>query len=242
MSPSRLSRVGIVVAAIAAGSTTSADLQTSLNAARSYSDAISPDNGSDRTVDFEKCKIDAVQSAYDAQVNMMASLPDLYFDYLPTPLTVEDYDHTILTKGSSQRSLKIDGKAHELLQTHFHTPNEYRIKGKSFALEMHLVYVASNQIVGVVSVLIEEGAVNPAFEKIRAGIPSEHSKTHGNGVSPNWLNLLPNSIRHIHFIGSLATPHCSDGVTWYRMNESITLSSQQIEQIRKHYQENTRPL
>jgi carbonic anhydrase len=49
----------------------------------------------------------------------------------------------------------------------------------------------------------------------------------------NAVDLLPKSKAYFHYNGSLTTPPCSEGVRWYVMKESITVSKAPIDAFRQ---------
>lgn len=54
--------------------------------------------------------------------------------------------------------------------------------------------------------------------------------------------LLPKSVGHYAYIGSLTTPPCSEGVSWIVLNTPIDISGDQILAFRKLYPKNNRPI
>jgi carbonic anhydrase len=53
---------------------------------------------------------------------------------------------------------------------------------------------------------------------------------------------LPAGKHYHHYIGSLTTPPCSEGVRWIVMNEPIELSQAQIEKFKTVFPHNARPV
>jgi carbonic anhydrase len=58
----------------------------------------------------------------------------------------------------------------------------------------------------------------------------------------NVADLLPSDHAYYTFTGSLTTPPCSEGMTWYVLNTSVQLSSEQVATFAKVYPLNARPI
>ena len=55
-------------------------------------------------------------------------------------------------------------------------------------------------------------------------------------------DLLPADQGYFTFTGSLTTPPCSEGVTWYVLKNSVSLSGDQVAAFAKLYPKNARPI
>ncbi|BDQ28304.1 hypothetical protein ASB7_01410 [Helicobacter ailurogastricus] len=55
---------------------------------------------------------------------------------------------------------------------------------------------------------------------------------------------MPDTIHYYHFNGSLTTPPCSEGVTWFIIEETLSISKEQFDEMQQimHHQSNQRPL
>jgi carbonic anhydrase len=73
----------------------------------------------------------------------------------------------------------------------------------------------------------------PANKGKAADVPS---------VSIQTLDLLPVERSYFTYTGSLTTPPCSEGVTWYVLKSHPTVSAQQIATFSKIYPLNARPI
>jgi carbonic anhydrase len=61
-------------------------------------------------------------------------------------------------------------------------------------------------------------------------------------VSVNVADLLPSDPAYYTYLGSLTTPPCSEGVTWYVLKTPVQLSSEQVAAFGKVYPMNARPI
>jgi carbonic anhydrase len=74
-------------------------------------------------------------------------------------------------------------------------------------------------------------------------IPKEKEKAVDvSGVSLNVNDLLPADHGYFTFAGSLTTPPCSEGVTWYVLKNQSSLSAEQLQAFAKIYPLNARPI
>ncbi|MDP7545896.1 MAG: carbonic anhydrase family protein, partial [Alphaproteobacteria bacterium] len=69
-----------------------------------------------------------------------------------------------------------------------------------------------------------------------------NSATDPEGVMFNGGDLLPANRRYYHFVGSLTTPPCSEGVQWHVLKQPITASSEQIDAFLRVIGPNNRPV
>ena len=89
-----------------------------------------------------------------------------------------------------------------------------------------------------------EGEYNPAnWGKISPICENGKLQTPINVEHVNVSAMLPKDLSHyFHFIGSLTTPPCSEGVKWFILQDRASLSKEQIEKFRKLYPNNVRPI
>jgi carbonic anhydrase len=74
-------------------------------------------------------------------------------------------------------------------------------------------------------------------------IPSEKEKAVSvSGVQVDVTNLLPSDRGYYTFAGSLTTPPCSEGVTWFVLKQQTSISANEIATFAKLYPKNARPI
>jgi carbonic anhydrase len=170
-------------------------------------------------------------------------LPALVFDYRPTPLHIIDNGHSIQIDVESGSSLRIGGKAYQLVQFHFHHPSEERINGKSSEMVAHLVHRDSAGKLAVVAVLLNAGKPNATVESLWSHLPKQ--KNHEmdfESVRIHPAGLLPADHSYFTYTGSLTTPPCSEGVRWFVLKSPSTLSKSEISTFARRYPNDARPL
>ena len=136
----------------------------------------------------------------------------------------------------------LDGEQYDLKQFHFHAPSEHTVDGQPAAIELHLVHETAGGQKAVVGVLINEGAANTAFQPVWDHLPAAEGAEQEYDVQVNAADLLPVDQTTFRYAGSLTTPPCSEGVSWFLMIRPIELSAEQIAAFTAIYDGNNRPV
>jgi carbonic anhydrase len=192
---------------------------------------------------FSACSLGRTQSPIDIKNAKKSELPALKIDYRPAPLNIIDNGHTIQVNEAPGSTLSVGGKIYTLKQFHFHHPSEERVDGKGYDLVAHLVHADSEGHLAVVAVLFETGAASPLIATIWQHIPAEKGKSQESpSVSIQVQDLLPAERGYFTYSGSLTTPPCSEGVTWYVLKSHSTVSPAQVAAFSKIYPGNARPI
>ncbi|KAL7794242.1 alpha carbonic anhydrase [Trichoderma ceciliae] len=126
-------------------------------------------------------------------------------------------------------SLKADGKTYSLAQFHFHTPSEHRLNSEYYPMEAHFVFSAPDKSTAVVGFLISIGLpdilLSSVFESIgKIATPGSTTSTGPLLFAALESHLRSNSV--LKYSGSLTTPPCSEGVSWYISSKPL-----QIDQV-----------
>ncbi|RHZ85613.1 hypothetical protein Glove_63g112 [Diversispora epigaea] len=136
----------------------------------------------------------------------------------------------------SKINIKIEGKLYTLAQFHFHTPSEHRINGKYFDVEQHLVFENEDGINAVVSVLYDLSTKNSTFlDPIISNLPKICNETKKLD-KVELLSLVHdlNSLSQTYsYSGSLTTPPCTEGVTWFVNVKPLNIGMQQLLELRQ---------
>src|SRR5215467_2898080 len=192
---------------------------------------------------YSSCSLGRAQSPIDVKNAIPSDLPALKIDYQDVPLNIADNGHTIQVNYAPGSSLDVGDKTYSLKQFHFHHPAEEHINGKSFPFVAHLVHADAEGHLAVISVVFKTGAANPLIDTLWKNIPSEKDKANSiPSVSVRAGDLLPTERSFFTFKGSLTTPPCTEGVTWYVLQSHPTVSREQIEAFAKIYPMNARPI
>jgi carbonic anhydrase len=213
----------------------------------SYGGSTGPSHWGTLEQDYGACGLGKTQSPIDIRddVAKQADLPAIRFDYKPTSLKMIDNGHTIEINYEPGSFITVGDKRYELLRFHFHKPSEEKINGKSADMVAHLVHRSADGNLAVVAVLLESGSINPLVRTLWAHLP--HLKEKGtetvfDTVSINAADLLPTDRAYYTFTGSLTTPPCTEGVTWFVLKSPTSVSADEIARFARLYPMNARPV
>ena len=192
---------------------------------------------------YGACSVGHTQSPIDITGAKKSDLPELTFDYSGAPLNIIDNGHTIQVNYPPGSTLTVGEKTYTLKQFHFHHPSEEQVDGRPHDMVVHLVHADAEGHLAVVAVFLNKGNANPLLESLWANIPAEKEKAIDvSGVTVNAKDLLPADHGYYTFAGSLTTPPCSEGVTWFVMKAPMTLSDTQLATFARMYPLNARPV
>jgi carbonic anhydrase len=136
----------------------------------------------------------------------------------------------------------VGNKKFSLKQFHFHTPSEHTINGMHYPMEMHLVHVSDSGELAVFGVFFERGKHNKNFDDIVTHLPdAPGEKKQAGHVTVDPDALLPASRECFSYSGSLTTPPCSEGVSWFLAMNPVEMSTAQIEEFTSRLRQNNRP-
>ena len=176
---------------------------------------------------YAACSLGHTQSPIYIAHAKPADLPTLKLDYKVIPLDIINNGHTIQVNYTSGSTLTVGDKTYTLKQFHFHHPSEEHVNGKGFPLVAHLVHADADWHLAVVAVLLEQGNANPLIDALWKNIPSERDKPQDiPSVSVNVQDSLPAEHSYLTYAGSLTTPPCSEGVTWYVLKSHAAVSAE----------------
>ena len=193
--------------------------------------------------EFEMCALGKTQSPIDIRNPVPATLEPIEFDYQPTPLHIIDNGHTIQVNYAAGSSITVGGQRYELTQFHFHKPSEERVGGKRYPMVVHLVHKNAEGALAVVAVLLKQGNQSALVKTLWANLPAEKEEERVvEKTSINAARLVPSNHAYYTFAGSLTTPPCSEGVTWFVLVSPMQVSKAQIDRFAKIYSANARPV
>ena len=193
---------------------------------------------------YSACSMGHAQSPINITTTKKMDLPSLEFDYNVSPLNIIDNGHSIQVNYAVGSTLKVGDKSYVLKQFHFHHPSEEHVNGRGYDMVAHLVHADASGHVAVVAVLMHKGATDNAFiGTVWKNIPKEKEKAVDiAGVSVNVKDLLPADHGYYTFAGSLTTPPCSEGVTWFVLKTPVEISPAQLSEFAKLYPRDARPI
>lgn len=202
-----------------------------------------PDHWAALSPEFVLCQSGHRQSPIDIREARKADLPPLQVDYKPSPLHIIDNGHTVMINYAPGSSIRVGDKQYLLKQFHFHRPSEERVNGKAYEMSVHLVHADEQGNLAVVAVLLQRGEGNALIDELWTDMPRE--KEHEEQLDKVQINakvLLPPDLAYYTFSGSLTTPPCTENVTWFVLEQPVTVSGAEIQQFEKLYRHNARPV
>ncbi|MGH9757720.1 MAG: carbonic anhydrase [Candidatus Acidiferrales bacterium] len=209
----------------------------------SYSGDDGPEHWGDLNPEYATCKTGMLQSPINIEGAKPADLPPIHFDYQLSPLAIINNGHTVQINYAPGSSVAIGGKQYSVIQFHFHHPSEEEIGGQRYDMGAHIVHDDGQGHLVVIAILFQSGSENPLIHVLWDHLPREMGKeVKVKKVVFNLEDLLPADRGYFTFAGSLTTPPCSEGVTWYVLKQPVEISPAQIAAFAKLYPDNARPL
>jgi carbonic anhydrase len=208
----------------------------------SYDGESGPSRWGDLSPDFSTCNSGRVQSPIDIKNSFASDVSPITFQYSPSKLKIIDNGHTLQVNYESGSFMMVGDKRYELKQFHFHHPSEEQINGRSYDLVAHLVHADDAGKLAVVAILFTQGRSNPLIKNIFSYLPKSKGEEETVDVTFNVADMLPSTHRYLTFPGSLTTPPCTEGVTWFVLETPITLSNSELAVFTSVYPHNARPV
>ena len=208
----------------------------------SYEGASGPEHWADLSPKYSTCSTRHQQSPINITHPARTKLPPIEFHYSPSPLSVIDNGHTVQVNYAPGSYISMSGRKYDLVQFHFHHPSEEEINGKRSDLVIHLVHKDSEGHLAVVAILFKEGASNAAINALMQHLPDVKEQEMSSGTTINAADFLPADRNYYTFAGSLTTPPCTEGVTWFVLQRPATLSQQELGTLARLYPHNARPV
>ena len=107
----------------------------------------------------------------------------------------------------------------------------------------HLVHKSEDGKLAVVAVLMDKGARHPLIQAVFDNLPKARQQDVSiPGISIDLNALLPDNRAYYSFAGSLTTPPCSEGVSWFVLKTPTQVSADQIARFGHVYAANARPV
>lgn len=209
----------------------------------SYSGSQGPEYWGKLAPEFSICSTGKNQSPINLTGMVEGELPMLKVDYKVAGHEVINNGHTIQINYASGNYMRVGDQSFALKQVHFHSPSDNTIEGRSYPLEVHFVHADKNGNLAVIAVMLEAGKPNVELQKAWAEMPMEKG---GKAVLKEAVDagkLLPQDLGYYRYNGSLTTPPCSEGVSWFVMKNADTTSKEQVDKfVRAMKHANNRPV
>jgi carbonic anhydrase len=197
----------------------------------SYSGETGPDHWSTLSPEFAACGNGVNQSPIDIRKTIAADLETLQFKYDSDSTEIVNNGHTLQINVGPGSWLRAEGEKFQLIQLHFHSPSEHRIKGEIFPLEGHFVHQNKSGALAVVGVLFRAGEWNTDLAHFGADAPEDLNQPVPIDVDFAALELYHDNEFYYRYNGSLTTPPCTEGIQWYVLKEPGHIAPEQAAQF-----------
>lgn len=193
---------------------------------------------------YEACSKGREQSPVDIEkARLNPELKPIEFHYIAGPVTLVNNGHTVEVQVDPGSYIIANGIRYDLVQFHFHHPSEHTIKHKLSDIEIHLVHRSSDGKLAVIAVLLNEelGFPNATLATLWEHLPTREGQSEKIADMVNPAGLLPADRGYWTYSGSLTTPPCTEGVSWYIFQQKVSISRSQYNAFAAIYRMNTRP-
>lgn len=178
---------------------------------------------------FPECGAGKSQSPVDIRAPFKSDSDVIAIDYKQSPLKILNNGHTIQVNLEPGSSMTVHGQKYDLVQFHFHKPSEEEIDGQPKAMVIHFVHKSADGKLAVIGALVNEGKANETIQTLWSNLPKMEGKENDvTAVTINASNLLPSNLSYYHYIGSLTTPPCTEGVNFFILKTPMEMSKEQI--------------
>jgi carbonic anhydrase len=206
-----------------------------------YEGEAGPENWANLSPEYAICRTGRRQTPIDIMDLAEAELANLELEYQDSPLKVVNNGHTIQANVAPGSMMTVGKRNFQLVQFHFHAPSEHAMNGRRFEMELHLVHKDEWGHLGVLGVWMKKGERHPALQTVWEHMPRD-AKAERQGPKFNPKSLLPADLGYYRYSGSLTTPPCAEGVSWYVCRAPISVGEDQIRAFTKIFPMNARPI
>ncbi len=214
----------------------------SVSAPWGYKGANGPNNWGRLSEAYLDCSKGKNQSPININWAVKLDLDQVEFHYNPTSVFLINNGHTIQLNHSSGSYIVIAGSRFDLLQLHFHARSEHQVNGRHYPMEMHLVHQDRDKRLAVIAVFFRSGRQHKSLQKLWKKLPRKKGASVSGNAVINVTTLLPNKRSYYHYMGSLTTPPCHEGVRWLVLKNPVQVSKRQLNTFKKLFSANNRPV
>lgn len=199
----------------------------------SYSGSNGPNNWHTLSGVNAVCRTGQFQSPLNIEGTEPAVMQRLETNYQVTPIDLMNNRLSVTMRYDAGSMLQVGRKSFALNGAVFHTPAEHTVAGETFPMSIQFMHEAEDGARAIVVSLIKEGAENNAIKEFLPHLPLEaEQRNRRTDVFVNARDLMPSDKSYYRYMGSLTTPPCSEGVSWYVLKNPIEFSVEQIALIK----------
>ena len=192
---------------------------------------------------FKGCQTGKRQSPIDIETQFAerGGVKAVMFNYAPGSVVLVNGNNTIQVNFTNNGSARFDGLEHKLVQMVFHAPSEEKIDGLATPMGAQLIHRAGDTRTAILAIRFKLGKENKALKSIFEKLPTNDAF---NETVDNFnpADILPPNPAYFTYTGSLTTPPCTEGVSWYVMRQTVDISYKQLAAFKARYKANARPV
>lgn len=195
------------------------------------------------SADYTTCGTGSMQSPVDMP------RPTIYTDKGTGPQPNISVAHMEYGAGSSNwaltcvnenscGSMSFGGEMFHVFNLHLHSPSEHLLDGKQYPLEAHLVHVSASGELAVITTMFDYPPMDTYAADVYETVPKEHQtnelvRTVLANIDQDTVDVNLGGIVHADegycsYVGSLTTPPCSEGVTFFMALHTETVTRRQV--------------
>jgi carbonic anhydrase len=172
------------------------------------------------------------------------ALQPIEFHYIAGPVTLVNDGRTIVAHVDPVSSIVARGVRYNLVEFSFHRPSEQAMRGKLSDMEVDLLHRSADGKLAVVAVRLTEdtGNANATLAALFADLPATAGASEKITEMVNPGGLIPADPGYWTYMGSLTTPPCTEGVSWFVFEQPVSISRAQFRAYASLFRMNTRGL
>jgi carbonic anhydrase len=167
---------------------------------------------------------------------------DVGFRYAATAMKVSFDGRVIRLTFSPGSGLMLHGVRYDLVSATLHTPSEHTVDGDGFNAEIQLTHRSADGHIAIVAILVQQGERNPLLEPILNAVDDQIDVPEPGYGPLDLAALLPVDRAASHYVGSLTTPPCTEGIDWIVLSHPVSASAQQLDAARAVTEVSSRPV
>ena len=193
---------------------------------------------------YAQCEKGRFQSPIDLRDGVGVDLPPISFEFKPSLFKVTDTGKTLELAYNNGGTFSVLGNVYRLSHIEFRHPAEERINGRTHGMSMQMHFRDSQGRLAAVSVLLNPAGKEHAFiQTVWNHIPLlRNEPVAPPDVMLDLAKALPRDLSYYTYMGSLTTPPCTEGVTWYVLKNPVDISPEQAQIFGRLYPSNVRPI
>jgi|CXWL01.1.fsa_nt_gi carbonic anhydrase len=194
----------------------------------------------------DSCQTGNEQSPIDISRGSTQPADAILIQYGVFDSLLRNSDHDIQIVDFSG-GIVVRGLPFRLCEIHFHTPSEHTVNNVGTEAEAHFVHKANNCLattpaaIVIGARIVEAGAQNPPTQRLEDYLAKldQILPQQTGPLSPK--PILESLVGYYQYQGSLTSPGCAQGITWFLPHQTLYLSSATLERLRRFYPNNARP-